>query len=130
MRKILKVMVVCALLLFSGNALAQSVVTRTGIENPDKWINTYFAQGKVPPFSFAYEEISSGKFITDWRFSKKKLSAPKGVVAYSVSWTDPTGVLRVTCDVKGFADTKAVVWSLKFKNLQYLQDCSGARGRL
>ena len=117
MRKILKVMVVCALLLFGGNALAQSVVTRTGIENPDKWINTYFAQGKVPPFSFAYEEISSGKFITDWRFSKKKLSAPKGVVAYSVSWTDPTGVLRVTCDVKGFADTKAVEWSLKFKNL-------------
>lgn len=117
MRKIFKVMIVCALLLLSGKAPAQSVVTRTGIDNPDGWINTYFAQGKVPPFSFAYEEISSGKFITDWRFSKKKLSAPKGVAAYTVSWTDPTGVLRVTCDVKGYADTRTVEWSLRFKNL-------------
>ena len=65
MRKLLSLIFVCASLLLSGHALAQSVITRTGIENPDKWINTYFAQGKVPPFSFAYEEISSGKFLTE-----------------------------------------------------------------
>ena len=117
MKKILTLVFVCAALAFSGRALAQGVITRTGIENPEKWINTYFAQGKVPPFSFAYEEISSGKFITEWKFSKKKVSSPKGVVAYTVTWTDPTNVLRVICDVKGYSDTKAVEWSLTFKNI-------------
>lgn len=117
MRKTAILISVIAAVLFSGGAAAQGVITRTGIENPDKWINTYFAQGKVPPFSFAYEEISSGKFITDWKFSKKKLSAPKGMVAYTVSWTDPTNVLRVTCDVRGYEDSKAVEWTLRFKNI-------------
>ena len=117
MRKIAILIMVCAALLASGRASAQSVITRTGIENPEKWINTYFAQGKVPPFSFAYEEISSGKFITEWKFSKKKITAPKGVVAYTVSWTDPTNVIRVTCDVRGYSDSKAVEWTLRFKNI-------------
>ena len=117
MRKLLSLAIICAALLCGGRASAQAVISRTGIENPDTWINTYFAQGKVPPFSFAYEEISSGKYITEWRFSKKKLSSPKGVVAYTVTWTDPTNVVRVTCDVKGYTDTKAVEWSLKFKNI-------------
>ena len=117
MRKIAILILACAAMLISSRAAAQGVITRTGIENPDKWINTYFAQGKVPPFSFAYEEISSGKFITEWKFSKKKLSAPKGEVAYTVSWTDPTNVIRVTCDVRGYADSKAVEWTLRFKNI-------------
>ncbi len=117
MRKILSIVFVCAALLTGGRAMAQGVITRTGIDNPEKWINTYFAQGKVPPFSFAYEEISSGKFITDWRFSKKKVSSAKGVVAYTATWTEPNGVLRVTCDIKGYADAGAVEWTLKFKNL-------------
>ena len=64
MRKIVSILFVCSALLCGGRAMAQGVITRTGIDNPEKWINTYFAQGKVPPFSFAYEEISSGKFIT------------------------------------------------------------------
>ena len=117
MRRILFIAVVCTCLLLPKSLGAQSVVSRTGIENPEKWINTYFAQGQVPPFSFAYEEISSGKFITEWKFSKKKLSAPKGVMAYTVSWTDPAGVVRVTCDIKGYAASKAVEWSLRFKNV-------------
>ena len=117
MRKIAILTIACVALLFSHRATAQSVISRTGIENPDGWINTYFAQGKVPPFSFAYEEISSGKFITEWRFTKKKVAAPKGVVEYIVTWTDPTGVVRVTCDVKGYSDSKAVEWSLRFKNV-------------
>lgn len=117
MRKIAILVAVCAAMLISPALKGQAVIKRSGIENPDGWINTYFAQGKVPPFSFAYEEISSGKFITEWKFSKKKVSAPKGVVAYTVSWTDPTSVVRVTCDVKGYADTKAVEWSLRFKNI-------------
>ena len=114
MRKTAILTLLCIALLLGPAAYGQSVIKRSGIENPEGWINTYFAQGKVPPFSFAYEEISSGKFITEWKFSKKKVSSSKGVVAYTVSWTDPTNVVRVTCDVKGFADTKAVEWSLRF----------------
>lgn len=110
-------MLTAAALLLSTAAGAQGVISRTGIENPDKWINSYFAADKVPPFSFAYEEISSAKFITDWRFSKKRLTAPKGVVAYTFSWTDPDNTVRVCCDVRGYTGFGAVEWKLRFKNI-------------
>ncbi len=116
-RAIAFILSLCAVLLPLG-AAAQSVITRSGIENPEKWINANFAAGKVPPFSFAYEEISSAKFITEWRFSKKKLASKEsGTVAYTVSYTDPEGVLRVSCDIKGYKDSKAVEWSVRFKNI-------------
>ncbi|MBO4557783.1 MAG: alpha-galactosidase [Bacteroidales bacterium] len=113
-----RILTIAAAILLAISANAQAVITRNGIENPDKWINTYFAQGKVPPFSFAYEEISSGKFITDWRFSKKKItSSQKGAVEYLVTWTDPENTLRVSCNVRGYSDTKAVEWVVRFKNI-------------
>ena len=59
MKRVVTILIIAAALLSSRMADAQGVISRSGIENPDKWINTYFAAGKVPPFSFAYEEISS-----------------------------------------------------------------------
>ncbi len=111
------VLSICAVLL-PGGAAAQNVITRSGIDNPEKWINANFAAGKVPPFSFAYEEISSAKFITEWSFSKKKLACKEsGTVAYIISYTNPEGTLRVSCDIKGYKDSRAVEWSLRFKNI-------------
>ena len=118
MKRIAMIFAAVAALAISLGASAQGVISRFGIENPDKWINEVFAKGKVPPFSFAYEEISSGKFITEWQFSKKKLpSKTKGVVEYLVTWTDPSNTLRVSCDVKGFTGYNAVEWTLRFKNI-------------
>ena len=117
MKRVVTILMFAAAMLMCRTVNAQSVISRSGIENPDKWINTYFAAGKVPPFSFAYEEISSAKFITDWRFSKKKVSSPKGVVAYTVTWTDPESTVRVTCDVRGYTGHNAVEWVVRFKNI-------------
>ena len=117
MKRVVTILLIAAALFAVRTAYAQGVISRTGIENPEKWINSYFAAGKVPPFSFAYEEISSAKFITEWRFSKKKLSAPKGVVAYTFSWTDPGNTVRVSCDVRGYTGYGAVEWMVRFKNI-------------
>ena len=118
MKKTAILVLTLAAMLCSQLSAAQGVLSRSGIENPDKWIVSVFAAGKVPPFSFAYEEISSAKFIEDWQFSRRKVSLPtKDVVEYICTWTDPSGTLRVSCDVKGFPASGAVEWVVSFKNI-------------
>ena len=118
MKRIAMIFAAVAALTISLGLNAQGVISRSGIENPDKWINSVFAKDKLPPFSFAYEEISSGKFISEWQFSKKKLqSSQKGVVEYLVTWTDPSNTVRVSCNVKGFTGYNAVEWTVRFKNI-------------
>ncbi|MCF0173449.1 MAG: alpha-galactosidase [Bacteroidales bacterium] len=95
----------------------QTTVTRTSADNPDKWISTHFQANKLPPFSFAYNEISSSKYIDTWTFSKRKVATgnPR-IVNYIITYTDPESKLQAICNVKGYADYGAVEWVLSFKN--------------
>ncbi|MBQ9528981.1 MAG: alpha-galactosidase, partial [Bacteroidales bacterium] len=76
MKRIRYIITILALTL-ALQALAQSIVERKGIENPDKWIAASFAKGKLPQFSFTRDGVPSEKFIKGWEYSKNKLSAPQ-----------------------------------------------------
>ncbi|MBQ5401427.1 MAG: hypothetical protein IIU16_00775, partial [Bacteroidales bacterium] len=47
-------------------ANAQATLSRKGIENPERWIQTTFAKGVLPPFSFTLDGVPSAKFIRSW----------------------------------------------------------------
>ena len=40
-----------------------------------RWITTHFAQGKLPPFSFYYNERPSAEFIRKWQYKAEKLAS-------------------------------------------------------
>ncbi len=99
-------------------AEAHNVVTRKSIADPERWINENFVSGKVPPFSFAWEEINTGKLISEWQFSKRKVaSGSPDIVNYVVTYVDPSKTVRVTCNIKGYKDCGAVEWFLTFRNI-------------
>ena len=82
-----------------------------------RWAEKAFAKGKVPPFSFTYGGVSSGKLLPGWRFSARTLPSPKATEALTAyTWTDPRTGLEVTCEVKRFSDWNAAEWVLRFRN--------------
>ena len=118
MKKIFITLFSVLMLCGSGALCAQNVVTRKHIANPEQWINENFASGKVPPFSFAWEEISTGKLIEEWQFSRRKLAVKDpDIVKYVASYVDPSKTVRVTCNITGYKDCGAVEWYLIFRNI-------------
>ncbi|MBO4557781.1 MAG: alpha-galactosidase [Bacteroidales bacterium] len=98
-------------------ANAQAPVPRKNAGNPEKWIKTAFAPGAVPPFSFKYNGVPSGKFIRTWKYSCTKTPAPQdNAVQYSILYKDPRSGLRVRAIVTGYTDTGAIEWVLRFYN--------------
>lgn len=84
----------------------------------DKWIEKHFSKGKIPPFSFCYDGVSSDLFLKKWAFSKTSLTVtPEGERQRSFYWTDKKSGLRVECRVKTFTDFNAMEWTLYFKNM-------------
>lgn len=82
-----------------------------------QWIKEHFAKGKIPPFSFNYNEADSKTFITRWAYSAEKLiSNNPDLEKYLFTYYDKNSGLKVKCFVTGFKDFPAVEWVLKFSN--------------
>ena len=125
MKRIRYIITVLALTL-AFQSQAQTIVERKGIENPDKWIQSAFAKGKLPPFSFNLDGASSETFIKGWEYSKNKVATREpGAVSYDVSYRDRRSGLKVTATVTGYSDSGAVEWVLRFENTG-----SGNSGRI
>lgn len=85
--------------------------------NIKQWINTNFAQGKIPPFSFVYDGKSSDDFIRSWTYSGKMLkSDDPHIVKYCYTYESKAMGLKVVCEVDGYTDFDAVKWVLHFTN--------------
>ena len=109
---------VVALIIYPYICIGQTIASMdsrpTDVEH---WISSHFAQGTVPPFSFEYGGKPSKEFIKDWAYSAKPLkSDDQHEVRYCYTYQDPVGGLKVDCDVKGFTDSQAVEWVLRFTN--------------
>ena len=86
--------------------------------NIQQWINSSFAKGKIPPFSFVYDNVSSNDFIRSWNYSSSNLiSNEANVVQYSIVYESKQKGLRVECLVSGYTDFDAVKWTLHFTNI-------------
>lgn len=82
-----------------------------------RWIETRFARGKVPPFSFVYGDKSSKSLLPGWNYSMKRLpGADPDVVKYLYTYTERPSGLKVECFVTGFPAFDAVEWVLHFTN--------------
>ena len=82
-----------------------------------RWIDSRFAKGQLPPFSFILDEKPSEEFLRSWRWSRTApASTDKNVVLRTFTYTDPRSGLDVVCDVKGYPEFRAVEWVLHFHN--------------
>lgn len=82
-----------------------------------RWIDSRFAKGQLPPFSFILDEKPSEEFLRSWRWSRTApASTDKDVVLRTFTYTDPRSGLEVVCDVKGYPEFRAVEWVLHFHN--------------
>ena len=82
-----------------------------------RWIDSRFAKGQLPPFSFILDEKPSEEFLRSWRWSRTApASTDKNVVLRTFTYTDPRSGLEVVCDVKGYPEFRAVEWVLHFLN--------------
>ena len=106
------------LLLFPHNGTGQTVARMSDRPvNTSQWITTHFARGVVPPFSFEYGGKPSQEFIKSWSYTatRQKSDDPK-VLKYLYTYREPSGGLKVECEVKGFTDFNTVEWVLRFTN--------------
>ena len=106
------------LLLIPALSVAQTVARMTEKPvNAVQWINTHFARGAVPPFSFEYGSRHSSTFITQWKYRVDNLSSdnPRVIKRLYTYFDNATG-LQVTCEVTAFTDYRAVEWVLHFYN--------------
>ncbi len=103
------------LIVFSSQAQSGQPLTVPG--DISKWISSTFAKGKIPPFSFVYNEKTSASFIKKWNYSfiKETNNDPR-VIRYRVSYTDPVTGLKVDAHIRGFQNFKTVEWMLNFTN--------------
>ena len=111
-------LLLATLLLTAVQASAQSRlrIPAKGAEC-EKWVAGAFAKGKVPPFSFVYGGVPSGKTIANWKYTAETLPATERNVTERVyTYTDPATGLAVECRVKTFADFNAMEWVLRFRN--------------
>ena len=115
--KRIKLILILAALAITIGASAQAPVARKAVENPEKWINSAFAKGAVPPFSFELNDVPSSKFIKGWKYTKTKEPAPQaGAVRYLITYKDPKSGLTVKVTATGYTDFPAVEWVLRLEN--------------
>jgi alpha-galactosidase len=94
-----------------------SQVITGGAVNPQQWVRSHFAKGKVPPFSFKYGGIDSKEFITGWKYAVEKLPCNDPNTEKEVySYQDKKSGLLVLCFVTFYKDFPAAEWILKFSN--------------
>lgn len=118
MKNVIKI---CIALLLVTAALPADAQSRMPVPakgaSCEKWAAKAFAKGKVPPFSFVYEDVPSAEFIKKWHYEAHTLPAAEENVAERVyTYTDPVTGLQVECRVKTFGDFNAMEWVLRFRN--------------
>ena len=124
--KRIKIIVTVAALALALSAQAQAPLNRKGIENPEKWINSTFGKGTIPPFSFTLDGVPSEKFIKGWDYKKAKATVSESnAVRYEITYKDKKSGLAVVATVTGYTDSGAAEWVLRFRN-----DGSGKSGRI
>ena len=80
-----------------------------------RWIETRFAKGQIPPFSFVYGGKHSSTLLPRWSYSSTKLeSDDPDRIEYLYTYTDRSTGLKVECRVKGYPSFHAVEWVLNF----------------
>ena len=111
------VMVVALATISTKSVQAQATQKIIVPQDVEKWITSSFGKGKLPPFSFLYNDKNSAGFIRKWKHSlKKQQSDNSDVIAYIVTYTDPTTGLEVKCEISGFKEFNAVEWVIHFTN--------------
>ena len=86
--------------------------------NVEKLVQTLFAKGKTPPFSFVYDGIPSQKFISKWKHTIVKQSSNEpGVTQYLATYIEPATGLKVRCEIKAYPAFKALEWTIHFTNM-------------
>ncbi len=108
----------CGILINSRlNCQSRQGSTTDQVVDPQQWVRSHFAKGKVPPFSFKYGGIDSKNFITGWKYAAEELPSDDPNIKKNVySYQDKKSGLRVKCFVTSYTDFPAVEWILKFSN--------------
>ncbi len=117
-KKTYRLLAALAAVLLSAAASAQNSYQFRGVQ-PDaaKWVDTYFAKGVVPPFSFLYDGVPSATFLKKWDFTAEDgTPSQEGEFVRIFTWSDPATHLVVTAEVKGYPGYNAVEWVLRFAN--------------
>jgi len=60
------------------------------------------------PFSFTYDGVSSDELLPNWRFTRSSETLNEGKIAFTVSWQQPEGGLKVSLDIVRYRDYPAV----------------------
>jgi len=82
-----------------------------------RWIDTNFARGAEPPFSFVLDGKPSSQFIKGWTYSREVIKTDNpDIVQRRFTYSDPRTGLKLQCDVKGYKDFEAVEWVINVKN--------------
>ena len=99
------------------NGYAQYSASLKRSTTSQKWIESMFAKGKTPPFSFTYGDTPSSEFIRKWNFKKSKIACDnENTIKYEITYSEPNGGMEVRCDVTGYTDFEAIEWTLHFTN--------------
>lgn len=102
----------CCFAVLSLAGYAQQEISLKKQLTTQKLINSLFAKGKKPPFSFVYGDVNSSDFISKWKFSKRAVECNlPNTLKYEVLYTEPSGAMEVRCDVTGYTDFEAVEWT-------------------
>lgn len=96
-----RIILLLSMLVYVTIALAQRTTPINGVSaSAEKRVNTLFAKGKVPPFSFMMDGIHSSEFIRSWhRTIEKVASDDSNILQYNVVYTSPDSNVSVICDV-------------------------------
>ena len=90
-KKTYRLLAALAAVLLSASATAQNSYQFRGVL-PDaaQWVDTYFAKGVVPPFSFLYDGVPSATFLKKWNFtSEDGIPSQDGEFVRIFTWSDP-----------------------------------------
>ena len=112
-----RVVLLCCFSVLSLTGYAQNEISLKKQLSTQKLINSLFAKGQKPPFSFVYGDVNSSNFINKWKFTKRAVKCDQpNTLKYEVFYTEPSGAMEVRCDVTGYTDFEAVEWVLHFTN--------------
>ena len=68
-----RVALLCCFAVISLAGYAQNEISLKKQLTTQKHINSLFAKGKKPPFSFTYGDVNSSEFINKWKFTKRAI---------------------------------------------------------
>ncbi len=110
-------LIATVLLCCTGGEALGVKTTDSEIKSVKSWFGEQFAkQADMPPFSFVYSGRPSSEFIGDWarEQSEEKIGAKQ--TRRTITYSDPTTGLLITCKATVYSDFPAVDWVLELTN--------------